>query len=100
MKPAAATPVAADFRGALERGDDLVQALTVAKYALHAHDLARAADSIDTALAMARRALTDLVETAGSQSVLAASLVRRTSALDPTPTGPADEGSNSIRLTS
>ncbi|HET6816178.1 MAG TPA: hypothetical protein VFH66_02995 [Mycobacteriales bacterium] len=41
-----------------EELDDLVQHLAVAKYALEAHDNARAAEAVDTAMAIARRVLT------------------------------------------
>ena len=38
--------------------DDIVQRLAVAKYALAAHDEAKAAEAVDEALAAARRLMT------------------------------------------
>jgi hypothetical protein len=53
------------FRGSIghagamqaEELDDLVQHLAVAKYALEAHDPARASDAVDAAMTIARRVL-------------------------------------------
>jgi hypothetical protein len=90
---------AANLGAALERGDDLVQALTVAKYALCASQLDTAAAAVDAALAMARHSLTELADVAGSQSVLAASLVRRAPALRSGVTE-AVEPPTGVRLTS
>jgi hypothetical protein len=99
MNPAEGAP-ATGFRHALERGDDLVQALTVAKYALWAGDLDKTVAAVDAALEMARHALTELTEAAGNQSVLAASLVRRAPALGPAPSGPTEGAAEDVRLTS
>jgi hypothetical protein len=46
---------------ALERGDEVVQQLAVAKYSLSVGDLPRGLAAIDTALDMARRSLSDLL---------------------------------------
>ena len=44
--------------------DDVVQGLAVAKYALEAHDERAAAQAIDTALATAKRLLTESTDPA------------------------------------
>jgi hypothetical protein len=46
----------------LERGDDVVQQLTVAKFALALGDVAAADAAVDAALSHSRRHLTDLVD--------------------------------------
>jgi hypothetical protein len=71
----------ADFRQALERGDDLVQTLTIAKYALCLGDVERAMAALDTALASSREAITEMTEVLGTRSILATSLVRSAPAL-------------------
>jgi hypothetical protein len=53
---------------ALERGDDLVQQLAIAKYALVAGDTEQAMGAIDAALTTSRESLTELAD----PSVLAA----------------------------
>jgi hypothetical protein len=50
----------------LERGDDVVQQLTVAKFALALGDVAAADAAVDAALSHSRRALTDMVDTPGN----------------------------------
>jgi hypothetical protein len=47
----------------LERGDDVVQQLTAAKFALALGDVAAADAAVDAALTHSRRNLTDLVDT-------------------------------------
>jgi hypothetical protein len=69
------------YQDALELGDDLVQTLTIAKYALCVGDTAQAMEAIDSALADARRAITELVEaTTDAAEPLPGSVVRRTAA--------------------
>lgn len=46
----------------MEHGDEVVQQLTVAKYALSVGDQARAMDAIDDALGLARHALSKLLD--------------------------------------
>jgi hypothetical protein len=47
----------------LERGDDVVQQLTAAKFALALGDVAAADAAVDAALTHSRRSLTDMVDT-------------------------------------
>jgi hypothetical protein len=65
-------------RRALERGDDVVQALATAKYALTIGDTERAMRAIDTALDASRRTLAELLATMRPPGLLgyAGSLVR------------------------
>jgi hypothetical protein len=51
-----------EHRAALERQDDVVQQLAVAKYALTVGDIERAMAAIDAALGTARRTLSDLLD--------------------------------------
>jgi hypothetical protein len=84
MKRSTRSSPAADrsaFQRALERGDDLVQTLTVAKYALCAGDVERAMVALDTALATSRAALTEMTTALSDQPMLAATLVRTAPAL-------------------
>ena len=57
---------------ALELNDNVVQGLTVAKYALEAGDRRKADDALDVTLARARRIVGELLGEAGSESRLAA----------------------------
>jgi hypothetical protein len=50
-------------RAALESGDEVVQQLTIAKYALTVGDTARAMTAIDSALEVSRHSLTELLGT-------------------------------------
>jgi hypothetical protein len=58
----------------LETGDDLVQLLTVAKYALAAGETEQAERAVDAALSLSRKAITELSEATlvarGSQTML------------------------------
>jgi hypothetical protein len=69
-------------RAALERGDDLVQHLAIAKYALSVGDTARAMTALDTALGIARHSLSELVSASGPAHApsYAGSLIRSTAA--------------------
>jgi hypothetical protein len=49
-------------RAALESGDELVQHLCIAKYALAAGDTDRAIAAVDAALEISRRSLSDLLD--------------------------------------
>ena len=49
-------------RRAMEHGDEVVQQLTVAKYALSVGDQARAMNAIDDALGLARHSLSKLLD--------------------------------------
>jgi hypothetical protein len=49
-------------RRALEHGDEVVQQLAVAKYALTVGDAVRAMAAVDAALSTSRRTLTDLLD--------------------------------------
>jgi hypothetical protein len=68
----------AAHRAALERGDEVVQQLSIAKYALTVGDTERAMLAIDAALATSRRSLTDLLRTLRRPGLLtvAGTLVR------------------------
>jgi hypothetical protein len=50
-----------DRRAALEDGDEVVQQLCIAKYALAAGDTERAMSAVDTALALSRHSLSGLL---------------------------------------
>jgi hypothetical protein len=80
-------------RKRLERGDDVVQHLTVAKYALAVGDVAAADAAVDAALSSSRRTLTDLVDSPSS-SPRAGTLVRTeptcAATAEETPSDPAD----------
>jgi hypothetical protein len=47
----------------LERGDNVVQQLTAAKFALALGDVAAADAAVDAALSQSRRSLTDMIDT-------------------------------------
>jgi hypothetical protein len=78
-------------RAALERGDEVVQQLAIAKYALTIGDTERAMAAIDAALATSRRSLTDLLRTVRSahRPSLAGVLVRTIAAASSGPGRPA-----------
>jgi hypothetical protein len=80
-RPAAPTD-AAPAATALERGDDLVQQLSIAKYALAVGDTAQAMDAIDAALSSSRGSLSKLAGTSRPphNPNYAGSLIRRTAA--------------------
>lgn len=65
-------------RAALESGDEVVQQLAIAKYALTIGDTERAMSAIDAALATSRRSLTELLAAVRSPGRLrlAGALVR------------------------
>jgi hypothetical protein len=74
----------------LEREDDVVQHLTVAKFALAIGDVAAADAAVDAALSNSRRAITDMVDETDA-SRLAGRLLRSEPAapvLPPLPPGP------------
>ncbi|HEX3823877.1 MAG TPA: hypothetical protein VHV79_05385 [Mycobacteriales bacterium] len=54
------------YRSTLESGDDVVQLLCIAKYALTAGEPARAMSAIDAALEIARHSLSDLLVATGA----------------------------------
>jgi hypothetical protein len=56
------------YRTTLESGDDVVQLLCIAKYALTAGEPARAMYAIDAALEIARHSLSDLLVATGAPS--------------------------------
>jgi hypothetical protein len=72
---------------AIESGDDLVQLLTVAKYALEAGDTAQAMRSLDAAIAAARHTMTELsdavVALEGDQTILGLALRSRPAQMPP-----------------
>jgi hypothetical protein len=70
-----------------DAGDDLVQHLAVAKYALTVGDAERAMASIDAALALSRATLDQLVSATGADAApsFAGSLVRDNPAPSPRP---------------
>jgi hypothetical protein len=67
---------------ALERGDEIVQQLTIAKYALTVGDTTQAMDAIDAALTTSRGSLSELAGTSGPphNQTYAGALVRSTAA--------------------
>jgi hypothetical protein len=71
----------------LEREDDVVQHLTVAKFALAIGDVAAADAAVDAALSNSRRTITDMVDETGA-SPLAGRLVRSEPAALVPPPGP------------
>jgi hypothetical protein len=73
---------AAHDGAALERGDDIVQQLTIAKYALTVGDTEQAMDAIDAALTTSRGSLSELAGANGPPHNLtfAGALVRTTAA--------------------
>jgi hypothetical protein len=75
---------------ALERGDEIVQQLTIAKYALTVGDTEQAMDAIDAALTTSRGSLSELAGTTGPphSPTFAGSLVRTTAAASATPPHP------------
>jgi hypothetical protein len=78
---------------ALERGDDIVQQLSIAKYALAVGDTEQAMEAIDAALTTSRGSLTELAEVnAGADNpTYAGAFVRATAAGSSTPEPTADE---------
>jgi hypothetical protein len=74
--------------GAIESGDDLVQLLTIVKYALEAGDTAQAMRSLDAAIATARRTMTELsdavIAVEGNQTILGLALRSRPAPAPPT----------------
>jgi hypothetical protein len=79
---------------ALERGDEIVQQLSIAKYALAVGDMAQAIDAIDAALATSRDSLSELADDSGRapHTSYAGALVRSTAAASTTPvTAPVEE---------
>jgi hypothetical protein len=73
---------------ALERGDEIVQQLSIAKYALAVGDTDQAMDAIDAALTTSRGSLSELTGTTGPahHPTYAGALVRTTAAaLHPSP---------------
>jgi hypothetical protein len=70
----------------LEREDDVVQHLTIAKFALAIGDVAAADAAVDAALSNSRRTITDMVDLA-NDSPRAGKLVR-TEPAAPMPPGP------------
>ncbi len=68
----------------LDHGDDLVQLLTVAKYALAAGETEHAERALDAALTLSRKAITELSEATivarGSQTMLGYALRSRAAA--------------------
>jgi hypothetical protein len=72
---------------ALERGDEIVQQLSIAKYALAVGDMAQAIDAIDAALATSRDSLSELAGDGGrpEHASYAGALVRSTAAASSTP---------------
>jgi hypothetical protein len=89
---------------ALERGDDIVQQLSIAKYALAVGDTEQAMEAIDAALTTSRGSLSDLAgaNASADNPTYAGALVRATAAgsaaPEPTPVvrphehGPSDLG--------
>jgi hypothetical protein len=67
---------------ALERGDEIVQQLSIAKYALAVGDTVQAMDAIDAALSTSRGSLSELTGTNGPahNPTYAGALVRTTAA--------------------
>jgi hypothetical protein len=65
---------------ALERGDELVQQLAIAKYALSIGQTERSMRALDLALTLARSALSDLMDAVGPAH--APGTLRRTMAAD------------------
>lgn len=63
-------------REVLARNDDVVQLLTIARYALETGDVERAAAAVDTALAASRRTISDLAREQAPEGSLAGQLVR------------------------
>lgn len=85
----------ADPRGAaLERGDEIVQQLSIAKYALAVGDTEQAMDAIDAALTTSRGSLSELAGTNGPphHPTYAGALVRTTAAAAVTSPEPAAAG--------
>jgi hypothetical protein len=81
-------------RRALDQGDEVVQQLAVAKYALSIGDTVRAMAAIDAALGTSRRTLTDLLNLLGppDNPSFAGVLVRRTPAQRQPPAEPYEDG--------
>jgi hypothetical protein len=81
-------PESAESNGsALERGDEIVQQLSIAKYALAAGDTEQAMDAIDAALTTSRGTLSELAvaNVAPHNPTYAGALVRTTPAASPAP---------------
>jgi hypothetical protein len=90
-------------RAALESGDDVVQQLCIAKYALAAGDTERAISAVDAALEMSRHSLSDLLGNANSPDAVshAGTLVRSmaagsSSSERPAPVAPQRHGNDRI----
>jgi hypothetical protein len=79
--------VARRQREMLEREDDVVQHLTVAKFALALGDVATADAAVDAALSNSRRTMTDMADTAG-MSPRAGKLIRTQAATPVRPPRP------------
>lgn len=79
-------------RRAMEFGDEVVQQLTIAKYALSVGDQGRAIEALDAALGIARHSLSKLLDLVCPPEAMtrAGALVRQTAAgtteLPPSPT--------------
>jgi hypothetical protein len=92
--PAAGRPLPAAPQDAADLGDDLVQLLAVAKYALSLGDAERATVAVDTALGMARAAITALSDAtlaarAETETVLSLTLRSRPAPTVDRPSTPA-----------
>jgi hypothetical protein len=78
-------------RELLEREDDVVQHLTIAKFALAIGDVAAADAAVDAALSRSRRTITDMVDVPTS-SRRAGKLVRTEPSTPVDPPPPRDAG--------